>query len=321
MSAGAPNHPTAEPDFGHFRIERREDGTPWTLGTGAMGVTYKAWDEKLRLAVALKVITAAQVQNPQAQALFLREARAAARVRHTNVASVLALGDTPGNLHYAMEFVDGLSLAERLRQGAPLPPLLALDLALQAARGLEAIHEQKLVHRDLKPANLMLLAAPHPPHQEAWRVKIIDFGLARLVSGEAPAEEEENVLAPTIGFRGTTLYASPEQCEERTDLDGRSDLYALGCVLWEMLVGTPPFHARTHREVMNLHVHAPPPLPRLAHLPVSLQAIVARLLLKDRDARFADADALARALEKARAKIERGEDKGDDPLAATLSNR
>ncbi len=308
--------------FGHFRVASQPDGTPMELGRGAMGVTYKAFDERLRIDVALKLIAPGQVDNPKAQASFLREARAAARVHHSNVASVVYLNDTPGNFFYAMEFVEGQSLRDWMREQHVVPPGTAIALAVQIARGLEAIHEQHLVHRDLKPANVMLVKSAttagtmrQESDPDAWRVKIIDFGLARLVS----ADGFGGVAATqTAGFHGTALYASPEQCEERTDLDGRSDFYSLGCILWEMVCGTPPFRARTHRALMNQHVSEPLPLDRLAHLPPSLAAVVARLLLKDPVNRFPNAAALVKALERAREKIESGEEVVADIEATTV---
>ena len=272
-----------------------------------MGVTYKAFDERLRIEVALKLITPGQVDDPKSQALFLREARAAARVRHPNVASVLSLNDTPGNFYFAMEFVSGESLADWLRSRGALPPFMAIGFATQIARGLVAIHHQHIVHRDLKPANLMIVAAEgekmragSESNPDAWQIKIIDFGLARGFAGDGLGTE---VNAQTIGFRGTALYASPEQCEERGQIDGRSDLYSLGCILWEMLLGTPPFKARTHRELLNLHVSQPAPLERLSHLPPDVQTVVARLLVKDPDERFVDADAAVHALELCREQL------------------
>ena len=267
-----------------------------------MGVTYKAFDERLRIEVALKVITPAQVDEAKAQALFLREARAAARVRHSNVASVVYLNDTPGNFFYAMEFIAGESLADWLRTRGALPPAMAIGFATQIARGLEAIHAQQIVHRDLKPANLMIVPSGRvsqpgesvETNPNSWQIKIIDFGLARGFGGGGLGTEAD---AQTIGFRGTALYASPEQCEERGQIDGRSDLYALGCILWEMLVGAPPFRARTHRELLNQHVSVPPPLERIAYLPSGLRSVLTRLLAKDPGGRFANADAVVRALE------------------------
>ncbi len=300
----SPAQPDADLRFAHYRVERSPDGSPWKLGSGAMGVTYKAFDERLRIEVALKVITPAQVDEAKAQALFLREARAAARVRHPNVASVVFLNDTPGKFFYAMEFIAGESLADWLRTRGALPPEMAIGFAIQIARGLGAIHHQQIVHRDLKPANLMIVAAEGSKTHvgadsdpEAWQIKIIDFGLARGFGGGGLGTEAD---AQTIGFRGTALYASPEQCEERGQIDGRSDLYALGCILWEMLVGAPPFRARTHRELLNQHVSLPPPLERIGYLPSGLRSVLTRLLAKDSGDRFDNADAVVKALESCR---------------------
>ncbi len=281
-----------------------------------MGVTYKAFDERLRIDVALKVIRPGQVDDAKTQALFLREARAAARVHHSNVASVVHLNDTPGNFFYAMEFIAGESLADWLRARRALPPLLAIGLAEQIALGLEAIHAQHVVHRDLKPTNLMVVRTPRGHEKGAseadpatWQVKIIDFGLARAFAGDALSS---NLDALTTGFRGTAVYASPEQCQERADLDGRSDLYSLGCILFEMLVGTPPFRGSSLHELLTLHVSRPAPVTQLVRLPASLQAVVARLLVKDPDGRFANAATLVRALERCRTRIEHGVEGADE---------
>ena len=314
MDATTPLH------FAHYEVRRREDGAPWELGRGAMGVTYKAYDPQLRMDVALKVINPAQVGDAKAKALFLREARAAARVHHANVGTVVYLNQDPENMFYAMEFIAGESLRDWLHSRVPLAPLLAIELSLQIARGLAAIHREGVIHRDLKPTNLMILRADRQRQEsdpEAWLIKIIDFGLARNVVGDV---SETSAVANTTGFRGTALYASPEQCEERRDLDGRSDLYSLGCVMWEMLVGTPPFRANVHRELLNAHVAKPPPLAQLSHLPAGLPAVVTRLLVKDREARFADAGALIKALEKCREQIESGREAGGIPQTGGGSN-
>src|SRR5450432_719017 len=294
MPESPPMQPDSDAGFAGYRVERAADGSLWKLGSGAMGVTYKAYDERLRVFVALKVITPALVDDAKTQALFLREARAAARVRHGNVASVLALNDTPGNFFYAMEFIAGESLADWLRTRGAMPPAMAIEFATQIARGLEAIHAQQIVHRDLKPANLMIVPTGRikpgtsaEANPDAWQIKIIDFGLARAFAGEGLGTE---INAPTIGFRGTALYASPEQCEEHGEIDGRSDLYSLGCILWEMLLGSPPFRARTHRELLNKHVAQSAPLERIAHLPDGLQAVLSRLLEKDPAHRLVHAD-------------------------------
>lgn len=302
--------------FSHYRVLQREDGSPWVLGRGAMGLTYKAFDERLRLEVALKVISPQRLHEPSVQALFLREARSAARVRHSNVASVLALDDTPGNFYYAMEFVPGVTLSDFLVRRQRLEAPFALDLAAQVAHGLDAIHAQGIIHRDLKPANLMLVprrdATPteegSPAPLVSWTVKVIDFGLARRFDGDLAADA---TAAVTTTFRGTVMYASPEQCLERADLDGRADLYSLGCILWEMLCGAPPFRARSHHELMSQHVSRPLPLAQFEGQPGGLAELLVRLLAKDPADRFSSAAQAARAMEKLATHI-----RGVAPVAA-----
>ncbi len=295
--------------FSHYRVLQHADGTPWRLGAGAMGEAYKAYDERLRIEVALKLIHPMRVHDAKVQSLFLREARAAARVRHPNVASVLFLNDEPENLFYAMEFVAGKSLQDTLRERGQLPLRTALSIGAQIAHGLDAIHAEGIVHRDLKPANLMLFPAKSRvrgevlPDWRAWQARIIDFGLARAFEGEALGDDP---AAQTRGFRGTVRYASPEQCEERGDLDGRSDQYSLGCILWEMLLGSTPFHGKSQHELMNQHVSKAPPLQLLNDLPDSVQAVIARLLIKDRGGRYATAAAAAKALERCLERINNG---------------
>ncbi|MBS0657860.1 MAG: protein kinase [Verrucomicrobia bacterium] len=288
---------------GHYTVRKRPDGGPVILGAGAMGITYRAWDERLRIDVALKVITPSRLLDREAQSLFLREARAAARVRHPNVASVLFLGDTPGAFFYAMEFIEGQPLDSWLRERAPLTVRQSLSLASKIAAGLGAIHDAQLVHRDLKPANIMVVprgGASPTGTSTGYLLKIIDFGLARNME----VQPDESVQ--TVGFRGTLRYASPEQCEERRDLDGRTDLYALGCILWEMLSGDPPFQAATQRGLLNQHVTEPPPLHRLEHCPPSVRKLVASLLEKDRTRRPANAHVVEELITEARRKIESG---------------
>ena len=293
--------------FAHYEVRRQEDGSPWELGRGAMGVTYKAYDPQLRVEVALKVINPGQVGDAKTQALFLREARAAARVHHGNVANVVFLSQDPANAFYAMEFIAGESLRDWLQTRSPLPPLLAIGLAEQIALGLEAIHAENVVHRDLKPGNVMILRTSRGREEGAsdsdaatWLAKIIDFGLARAFAGDSLSS---NLDAQTTGFRGTAVYASPEQCQERADLDGRADLYSLGCILWEMLVGAPPFRGNSLHELLTFHVSRPVPLTLLSRFPASLQAVVARLLAKEPEGRFSNAALAVKALERCRERI------------------
>ncbi len=295
-------------EYGHYRVHRRADGLPWVLGAGGMGVMYKALDTRLHVDVALKIIHPSRLGDSAAQRLFVREARAAARIYHPNVAPVVFLHEAPGDVFYAMEFVDGVSLHAWMRRPARPSPRLVLALSEQIAAGLAAIHEQGFVHRDLKPTNLMVVEFPpgHPRYKSlaasaGCLLKIIDFGLAKGIHGSAISAADAG--DPTRGFRGTVAYASPEQCEEMPDVDGRADLYSLGCIMWELVQGAPPFVSGNHREIMNRQVGAPPPWPEVAHLPEPLLTILRRLLEKDRIHRFANATALGDALQEARREL------------------
>jgi len=217
--------------FEHYEILTREDGTPVELGRGAMGVTYKAVDVNLRCTVALKVIRARFVGDESARRRFVREARAAASVRHPNVASVFHLGKSGDSYFYAMEFVDGEPLDRLIRHSKRLEVKLALEIATQIAAGLTAIHEQNLVHRDIKPSNVMVKLKG-----ENSTAKIIDLGLAKGVA----ESQSETVVSIPGSFAGTPVFASPEQFAG-VGADIRSDLYSLGVTLWMMLAGQPPF--------------------------------------------------------------------------------
>ncbi len=302
--SGVPSRSPADlPDYAHFRVLRRPDGTPWLLGSGGMGMTYKAHDTRLRVDVALKVINPARLGDPDARRLFIREARAAARVNHPNIASVVFLDDgVGGRAFYAMEFVDGTSLHEWLKQHGRARAGLALAFAEQLASALGAIHEAGIVHRDLKPGNIMVIRYPpeHPRHRAlaasgGHLLKIIDFGLAR----GGPAAEGDPTEA-TVGFRGTAAYSSPEQCDERPGIDGRSDFYSLGCILWELLAGVPPFTGRSGRELINDHVTTAPPWTSLAHLPPAVVKVLRSLLAKDPRARFPSSSEAGDAMTAAR---------------------
>src|ERR1700676_3879026 len=173
--AGKPTLEQAVQRFEHYELVTGEDGKPVELGRGAMGVTYKAFDIDLHCPVTLKVISAQYLNDESARLRFLREARAAASVRHPNVASVFHLGRTGENYFYAMEFVEGETLEKFIKRAGRLDVKLALEIASQVAAGLAAVHKQKLVHRDIKPSNIMVSV------QEGSTVtaKIIDLGLAK----------------------------------------------------------------------------------------------------------------------------------------------
>ena len=190
--------------FEHYELVTGEDGKPVELGRGAMGVTYKAVDVDLHCPVTLKVISERYLGDESARLRFLREARAAARVRHANVASVLHLGRTGQHYFYAMEFVEGETLENLIKRSGRLEVKLALEIATQVAAGLAAVHKQKLVHRDIKPSNIMVSVE----EGGAVTAKIIDLGLAKALNRTAPAEAAISIPG---AFVGTPEFASPEQ--------------------------------------------------------------------------------------------------------------
>src|SRR5213083_1274369 len=262
--------------FGDFEIMRHEDGLFWELGRGAMGVTYLALDNVLRRKVALKVIEVPKVAR-SSQLLrerFLREARAAAALRHPNVAAVYQFGAAPdgSRCFYAMELVEGETLETRVRRLGPLNPKLVVEIATQIAHALTAAAAQGLIHRDLKPGNIMLKAGN--PGVTEVEVKIIDFGLAKAV---ADAGGEMDI---THGeFVGTPNFASPEQFESGP-VDVRSDIYSLGATLWFALTGKTPFAGRNIEEIRRVQKLAALPTEQLkaAHVPRFLRSLLKSML-------------------------------------------
>jgi serine/threonine protein kinase/TPR repeat protein len=279
--------------FAHFEVLTREDGSLFELGRGAMGITYKAFDTNLRVFVALKVIAAQFLQREVARQRFVREARAAAQLRHPNVASVFHLGMTDESYFYAMEFVDGETVEAVIRRGGPMDPASVLRIAIQVARALAAASKHHLVHRDIKPANLMLVK-----EEEGDVVKVIDFGLAKSVKR---GESEDLATVSMGGFVGTAQFASPEQLMEK-DLDVRSDIYSLGVTLWYMLAGRPPFGGSL-AQVMSQHLQKAPPMEHLANLPPEVQRVVAHMIEKEPGKRPQTAAALRVELENCLASL------------------
>jgi serine/threonine protein kinase len=263
--------------FEHFQVLRRPDGSLWELGRGAMGVTYKAFDTNLRCDVALKVVNPQYLNSDTARQRFLREARAAAKLRHPNVASVFHLGSVSGNFFYAMEYVEGETVEHRVEREGSLPTVLAARITRQVARALIAADKEKLVHRDIKPSNIMLV---HDADEDLLLVKVIDFGLAKSLSSGA----DQSVTVTLGGFVGTPHFASPEQLEER-DIDIRSDIYSLGATLWFMLTGKPPFQG-SMASVIHQQLGSPLPLPALATFHPHLVRILQKCLAKRPADRF-----------------------------------
>ena len=243
--------------YGHFEVATAADGSPVELGSGGMAVTYRALDTVLDHAVALKVIHRKVAGQPAARARFLREARAAAKLHHPNVASVSHYGEQDGECYYVMELVEGETLEARVRREGPLSPALALEVGIQVARALAAAEACGVVHRDLKPSNLML--ATHQGvtgEANPFAVKVIDWGLVKAVTAQSPLVADHT----RGGFVGTPAFASPEQFAAASDsrIDTRSDIYSLGVTLWYLLCGRSPFVGRTLEEIHDRQVGAPP---------------------------------------------------------------
>ena len=247
----------------HYELVVDKDDQPVELGRGAMGVTYKAIDVDLRCPVALKVISEKYLGDETARVRFVREARAAASVRHPNVASVFHLGRKGDDYFYAMEFVEGETLGAFIKRSGRLEMKLALEITRQVASGLAAVNKKNLVHRDIKPSNIMVSFE----EEGAVTVKIIDLGLAKVVD-EAGAQ---TTISATGAFAGTPEFASPEQIIGG-EVDIRSDLYSLGVSLWQMLTGQVPFRG-TAAGVMSQHQHAALPLEKLVSVPQPVSSV------------------------------------------------
>jgi serine/threonine protein kinase len=241
-------------------------------------VNYKAVDSDLRCTVALKVLGSGFLGDESASKRFMREARAAASVRHPNVASVFHLGKDGNGFFYAMEYVEGETLEQLVKQDGCLTINLALEITSQIAAGLMAIHRQNLVHRDIKPSNIMVRLN----ERDRPTVKIIDLGLAKSVGN---VSGEDGISTPGA-FAGTPEFASPEQFSG-VPIDIRSDLYSLGVVLWRMVTGHAVFKG-TPAELMYQHQHTPLPVDRLRDVPQPVATLLYRLLEKDPTLRFQD---------------------------------
>jgi serine/threonine protein kinase len=276
------------------------------LGRGRMAGVYKAVHQ-LGQVVAIKVLPPSKAKEAHTLARFLRESRLAMRLKHPNVVRAFQVGEANG-LHYlVMEYLEGETLDEVLQRRRQLPPAEAVRLIHQALRGLEHIHAQGLVHRDLKPANLMLVPAPSSGREDTTvhaTVKILDIGLGRALFDEssaappAGAEEHQQLTAEGV-LLGTPDYLSPEQARDPRSVDIRSDIYSLGCVLYQTLAGQPPFRDTSIINQMVRHA-TEPPRPLKAHSAAvsdSLQQIVNRMMAKEPAQRYATPERAAQALQ------------------------
>jgi hypothetical protein len=256
------------------------------LGAGGMARVYVATDRVLERQVAVKVLSPSDAQDPVFVERFRREARAAARLSHPNIVAVFDSGSDADQPYLVMEYVPGQSLAQLLARQGRLAPRRAVELAIQVCAALAAAHAQGLVHRDIKPANVLV----SPDGQ----VQVSDFGIVKAAAA--------TTLTGTGTVLGTAAYLSPEQAQGGP-VDARSDLYGLGCVLYELLCGSPPFGSGADRSpvaVATRHVSEPPepPSARNPQVDPALEAVVLTALAKDPAQRYQSAVELQHALER-----------------------
>jgi serine/threonine protein kinase len=261
--------------FGEYEVLKREDGSLFELGRGAMGVTYKAFDTDLHRFVALKTISLAAMAHPEAEERFIRETRSAAQLRHPNISGIFRRDKTQEGTHYyAMEFCEGRTIDQLVREEGPIKWRRALEITAQAAKALAAASRKNLIHRDIKPSNLMLVREDQG-EGEREVLKSIDFGLAKMVAENGAAWSSMG----TQGFVGTAHFASPEQIQNGI-VDTRSDIYSLGATLWFMLVGTPPFSGSIW-DVISKHVTATPDVSLLTDAPKTVIDMIRAMMEKN----------------------------------------
>jgi DNA-binding MarR family transcriptional regulator len=260
------------------------------LGRGGMAIVYRARDNRLKRAVAVKLLPPELAFRPDIRSRFLREAETAARLNHPNIVPIYSVDERDGLVYFVMALVQGESVGDRLRRVGAFPVAEARRILREVADALAYAHANGVVHRDIKPDNVLLDSA-------SGRAMVTDFGIARAASDDGDGSR----LTATGAVIGTPAYMSPEQCAGDREIDGRSDLYSLGTVAYQMLTGEPPFIGGNTPSIMMKQV-TEPPVPvrqRRGDVPEDLERIVMRLLAKSPADRFADGAALVAALDGA----------------------
>ncbi|MEX2202723.1 MAG: Stk1 family PASTA domain-containing Ser/Thr kinase [Actinomycetota bacterium] len=265
--------------IGRYRVEQE-------LGRGGMAKVYRGQDTVLGRTVAIKILAPQFADDQDFVHRFRREAQAAARISNQNLVSVFDTGSDDGVHFIVMEYVDGRTLADLIAGGGRILPERAIEIAIDVCHALEAAHAQDVIHRDIKPGNIML--------DENGRVKVTDFGIARVIS-------TSETIAQTAAVLGTASYLSPEQAQGQP-VDGRSDLYSLGCVLFEMVTGRPPFLGDSPVAVASKHVleQATPPSRLNPDVSPDLDAVILRALAKNPANRYQTAEEFREDLERVR---------------------
>jgi serine/threonine protein kinase len=251
------------------------------IGRGGMGIVYRARHKHLERTVALKLLLGHVFEGgPEVRRRFVRESRIAASLHHPNIVAVYDAGEAEGHLYLAMQYVDGIDLADLIEREGALEPEHALAILGQVADALDVAHGRGLVHRDVKPANVLI---------DSSRAYLTDFGLSRTLSSKS-------ALTRHGQFVGTIDYMSPEQISG-DDVDARTDVYALGCMLFHALTGALPYEQNSQVALIYAHLQDPPPslVSRAPHLPLALDAVVAKAMAKRRDDRFETCTALVEA--------------------------
>jgi serine/threonine-protein kinase len=285
---------------GKYRVER-------VLGVGGMGVVVAATHLQLEERVALKFLVKDALESADAVARFAREARAAVKIKSEHVARVIDVGTLETGAPYmVMEYLEGGDLSQVVHAHGPMPIEDAVEYVLQACEAIAHAHVLGIVHRDLKPANLFLIRRPDGTNA----IKVLDFGISKVMPGKGSSSD--NAMTRTRAIMGSPLYMSPEQMTSTRDVDGRTDIWALGVILYELLAGQPPFSADTMPQLCGLILSGPTPSIRTirANIPAGLDAVLRRCLEKDPVRRYPNIAEFAAALaefapKRARASIER----------------
>lgn len=272
--------------LGSFTLEEK-------VGSGAMGVVYRAKSEKTGKTAAVKIITTEQSTKTNATERFEREAEILQQFRHPNIVRFLAVGKAKGTKYFAMEFVEGKTLDDVLLEREFMPWQEVVSLGLQMCQALHYAHQRGVVHRDLKPSNLMITAD--------GTVKLTDFGIAKDLDATA-------LTAPGRTL-GTAAYMAPEQIRGTPEVSHKTDIYSLGCVLYQMITGQTPFKGSSAVALMHMHLNEPPPRPseKNPEIPKALDDVIVAMMGKKPSERPWDAEAIETVLEEIKQRLDKGE--------------